>query len=242
MSGPISSCATRSPTIASCSTAGHPATASSTAPVFMPAPCPTPPTSASPPIRPAGVARRFDLLRGVPRPLRLVGGATAVARRGRDASAVGTTPSTPSGGGRSSRCTAAICRGSRPISTTSQSPRSGGLYLTPFFPAPSSHRYDADTFEHVDPSSAATTPSPAGQGVPQPGHPGHRRPHDQPRRCPPRLVPCRRGGRRPWRGRVLLLPPPPRRLRAAGSTTPASPSSICATPICAAGCSTGPTR
>jgi alpha-glucosidase len=27
----------------------------------------------------------------------------------------------------------------------------GGLYLTPIFPAPSSHRYDADTFEHVDP-------------------------------------------------------------------------------------------
>ena len=27
----------------------------------------------------------------------------------------------------------------------------GGLYLTPFFPAPSSHRYDADTFTHVDP-------------------------------------------------------------------------------------------
>ena len=27
-----------------------------------------------------------------------------------------------------------------------------GLYLTPFFPAPSSHRYDADTFEHVDPN------------------------------------------------------------------------------------------
>jgi alpha-glucosidase len=27
----------------------------------------------------------------------------------------------------------------------------GGLYLTPFFPAPSSHRYDADTFDHVDP-------------------------------------------------------------------------------------------
>ncbi len=26
-----------------------------------------------------------------------------------------------------------------------------GLYLTPFFPAPSSHRYDADTFAHVDP-------------------------------------------------------------------------------------------
>jgi alpha-glucosidase len=26
-----------------------------------------------------------------------------------------------------------------------------GLYLTPFFPAPSSHRYDADTFDHVDP-------------------------------------------------------------------------------------------
>jgi alpha-glucosidase len=25
-----------------------------------------------------------------------------------------------------------------------------GLYLTPFFPAPSSHRYDADTFAHVD--------------------------------------------------------------------------------------------
>jgi alpha-glucosidase len=28
----------------------------------------------------------------------------------------------------------------------------GGLYLTPFFPAPSSHRYDADTFDRVDPN------------------------------------------------------------------------------------------
>ncbi len=27
----------------------------------------------------------------------------------------------------------------------------GGLYLTPFFPAPSSHRYNADTFANVDP-------------------------------------------------------------------------------------------
>jgi alpha-glucosidase len=27
----------------------------------------------------------------------------------------------------------------------------GGLYLTPVFPAPSSHRYNADTFDHVDP-------------------------------------------------------------------------------------------
>ena len=27
----------------------------------------------------------------------------------------------------------------------------GGLYLTPIFPAPSSHRYDADTFDQVDP-------------------------------------------------------------------------------------------
>ena len=26
-----------------------------------------------------------------------------------------------------------------------------GLYLTPMFPAPSAHRYDADTFDHVDP-------------------------------------------------------------------------------------------
>jgi alpha-glucosidase len=26
-----------------------------------------------------------------------------------------------------------------------------GLYVTPFFPAPSSHRYDADSFRHVDP-------------------------------------------------------------------------------------------
>jgi alpha-glucosidase len=32
-----------------------------------------------------------------------------------------------------------------------QSLAMSGLYLTPFFPAPSSHRYDADTFEHVDP-------------------------------------------------------------------------------------------
>ena len=27
----------------------------------------------------------------------------------------------------------------------------GGIYLTPLFPAPSVHRYDADTFDHVDP-------------------------------------------------------------------------------------------
>jgi alpha-glucosidase len=32
-----------------------------------------------------------------------------------------------------------------------QSLGAGGLYLTPIFPAPSSHRYDADTFDHVDP-------------------------------------------------------------------------------------------
>ena len=47
--------------------------------------------------------------------------------------------------------TAATWPASRPASTTSPRSASGGLYLTPFFPAPSSHRYDADTFDHVDP-------------------------------------------------------------------------------------------
>ena len=89
-----------------------------------------------------------------------------------------------------------------------------GLYVTPFFPAPSSHRYDADTFEHVDPNLggddalASLAKACHNRGMRVIGdltinHVG----------APPRVVPGRPGRCRIGRGRVLPLPSPPRRLR-----------------------------
>ena len=93
--------------------------------------------------------------------------------------------------------TAATSPASRPTSTTSWPSGSTSLYLTPFFPAPSSHRYNAVTFDHVDPLLGGDERS--GQPRrrrPRPRPPGDRRPHHQPQRRHPRVVPGRAGRRR----------------------------------------------
>ena len=46
---------------------------------------------------------------------------------------------------------AATCAGSRSTSTTSRRSARTLIYLTPIFPAGSTHRYDATTFDRVDP-------------------------------------------------------------------------------------------
>ena len=241
---PTSSCTTPSRTTASCSTAARPGTASSTAPASTSAPCPTRRTSAC---RPTRRRRRGSPTRSFYQvfPDRFASSA-ARPRRGRRGRRVGV--GRPGRHRRAPRRAPGVRRRpagrSRRTSTTSPSLGVGGLYLTPFFPAPSSHRYDADTFEHVDPIPRwRRRPRQPGQGVPQPRHPRHRRPHDQPRRCratsgsaPPRPTPTSAGGR------VLLLPAPPRRLRGVVRRADRCPSSTCATTSSAAACSTGPTR
>ena len=80
------------------------------------------------------------------------------------------------------------------------------LYLTPVFPARSNHRYDATTFDRVDPllggdaalARLAAPCTPAGMRV-------HRRPHHQPHRRRARVVPARPGRPdAPERGLLLL--------------------------------------
>ena len=128
-----------------------PAIASSTAPAPTTAASATPTTSAC---RPTPRRRR-----GWPTPPSTRSSPTASPAPGAERRLAGRGP--PGGVGRpgSTRrahapcasSTAATWPASRPTSTTSPSLGAGGLYLTPFFPAPSIHRYDADTFDHVDP-------------------------------------------------------------------------------------------
>ena len=63
------------------------------------------------------------------------------------------------------------------------------VYLTPFFPAASNHRYDASSFATWIRCWAATRRWPARRGGPRPRHEGHGRPHDQPLRRRARMVP-----------------------------------------------------
>ena len=213
---PTSPCATRSRTTASCSTAGRPGTASSTAPAS---------TSArssdavdfrlsayAPP--PAWLADTV-VLPGLPGPLRRAAAHRASwRRRGRSVGGVGRP-----GRHRRRRAGAPAVRRrprrrSRPASTTSPSLGVSGLYLTPFFPAPSSHRYDADTFDHVDPLLGGDD---ALAGLVKACH-------NRGIRVIGDLTINHVGARHDWfraaqadaaiaGGRVLLLPPPPRRLR-----------------------------
>ena len=48
-------------------------------------------------------------------------------------------------------CSAATCAGSRSGSATSRRSARTSLYLTPIFPAGSTHRYDAHALDRVDP-------------------------------------------------------------------------------------------
>ncbi len=74
------------------------------------------------------------------------------------------------------------------------------LYLTPVFPAPSNHRYNASTFDRVDPllggDEAYRRAHRRGSSA---GHADHRRPDDQPHRHRARVV--HGGGRRRCRTR-----------------------------------------
>ena len=54
-----------------------------------------------------------------------------------------------------------------------------GIYLTPVFPARSNHRYDASSFDYVDPISVVTWRSPACRRPRPPEALGHDRPHPQ---------------------------------------------------------------
>ena len=81
------------------------------------------------------------------------------------------------------------------------------LYLTPFFPARSNHRYDASTFGAGRPGARGRRgAAPAHRRGPPTGHAGPRRLHDQPHRRQPRVV--RRRARpsesSPERGLLLL--------------------------------------
>ena len=85
------------------------------------------------------------------------------------------------------------------------------LYLTPVFPAQSTHRYDATTFDSVDPllGGDGRLCLPRARGAFE-GDQGARRPDDEPRGLGARVV-RRRTGATGARARVLLLR---RRLRA----------------------------
>ena len=102
----------------------------------------------------AGLARRRRVLRDLPGPLRPRHRRAGVGRsRGRlgdrvrlghaDRRAIGSAPSASSTAATWSACASA--------STTSNSSASTCIYLTPVFPARSCHRYDASTFDTVDP-------------------------------------------------------------------------------------------
>ena len=90
------------------------------------------------------------------------------------------------------------------------------LYLTPFFPATSTHRYDATSFDHVDPllggDEALASLTDAAH---RRGHAGDRRPDAQPCRRRARLVhaPPGRPRRAPERGFFCFDDALPRRVR-----------------------------
>ena len=89
-------------------------------------------------------------LRDLPRPLRDHRRSRDAARRGR-CRARGTSCRPAAARARRSSCSAATCAGSSRTSTTSSRSARTSLYLTPIFPAGSTHRYDATSFDRVDP-------------------------------------------------------------------------------------------
>ena len=100
--------------------------------------------------RGARLASRRRRLPGLPRPLRALRRRTASRRTGRSPRAW--DERRPAAGRRRRASgSAATSPASRRTSTTSSASASSILYLTPFFPAGSTHRYDATSFERVDP-------------------------------------------------------------------------------------------
>ena len=81
-------------------------------------------------------------------------------------------------------------RRDRRSSTTWSRSASNLLYLTPVFPAASNHRYDAASFDRVDPLLGGDEAYVAAdRGGARARHPRHRRPHEQPLRRHARVVP-----------------------------------------------------
>ncbi len=111
------------------------------------------------------------------------------------------------------------------------------LYLTPFFPAGSTHRYDATTFDEVDPLLGGDEALAAlVRAAPARGDPRPRRPDDEPRRLRARVVHVR-ARRRRARARVLLLRPrAARRLRVLARRPLAPEAELRVRRSCASGC------
>ncbi len=137
------------------------------------------------------------------------------ARLGR-ADAAGTSCRPAAAARRRSSSTAATCAGVEQHLDHIESLGANLIYLTPFFPASSTHRYDATSFAHVDPllggDAALESRSRAAahaRGIRLLGD--H---HAQPHRLRARVVPGRAGRPERARARVLLLRRvPPQRLR-----------------------------
>ena len=181
---------------------------------------------------------------GVPRPVRAVGGRGRPrdARLG-DPGRAGTTRSISNRPARSAQFYGGDLDGVREHLDHLESLGVNLLYLTPVFPARSNHRYDASTFDHVDPLLGGDEALVAARrGGSRARHPGHRRPHVEPLGRRARVVPRGAGRPRGARASVLLLRRDDGIATSRGSACRACRSSTGARPNCAAGSSRAPTR
>ena len=114
---------------------------------------PTRTTSSSSPARRPGLAPRLGRLRDLPRPLRDLRARRARRPTGRCRRAWDELPTGrgPADAARAVRRRPA--RGSSSTSTTSSRSARTSIYLTPFFPAGSTHRYDATTLRARRPAA-----------------------------------------------------------------------------------------
>ncbi len=146
-----------------------------------------------------------------------------------------------SGGSRSASSTAATSPACASGSSTSRRLGVNLIYLTPFFPAGSSHRYDAADVRPRRPGARrrrrARRPR---RRRPRPRHQGDRRPHDEPLGQPPRMVP---GGAWPTprrRRRGSTSSPSIRTATSGGSTCRRCRSSTCDPMPCGSALVAGP--
>ena len=103
---------------------------------------------------------------------------------------------------------------SRSVSTTSTSLGVNVLYLTPVFPAGSTHRYDATTFDAVDPLLGGDEALRlARRCCPRARHPRARRPDDEPRGLGHEWFEAARAGHEPERGFFFFDDALPARIR-----------------------------